>query len=533
MSPRLALAALSGPLLALPPAVAAADSVFRGLTFTPNTHGQSTRIDVMPDGLILRVDGSAAVGSVTAELDGSAPIELVEVGEERSTSVDLGFALTGAVDAVIELRRFDSSIHISSGSLQMWDRSTFDSTDSSITIQGAEVVTTSSGTTMVLLSLLGDELDDLSAAELVLSIPVGEPICLVESRQGCLEWGGPAVRERRFDLHRGLGGTVTQMAASIQYAADRESATFRAYRPQGGQLDQWTTTLVRPWDDGEGGRMALDIEGPSTQQVSILPAAAPGRGPRLALVSDGWTRSSDVPAAAEIDLGAAGTSTVPVWGFQATGWAASLPEGAQVRLPLAVDSAWTDTEVGPGDGAVCDGSGRCVLVADGPTGPEVLVTAFAASASALPEAETMWLEWVWPDGEIEPFPVDVSWSSTVAAVVVAELGVAGEVRDQPLELRIDLRGAPRGRSPRGPVVAPGSFTTAVIGSVDGGAFGLQPVDGSGHVGGGPPGLGIVGGAQIDPSLGESDVFPVPVILYGNGSGTKNASSQTSAKPQLL
>jgi hypothetical protein len=504
----------------------------RGISFGYNRHEHTTRVDVIPDGLVARLGAGSGVTTVravtpTREL-GFADVDLV-----RNQRVFLPVAPTAGTTGRLALYGRTGQLCVLSGTVRQDGSWLLQDADNGVPIAVDSVLSypTAAGGTELAIALAGDPLADVISAEF--TVGGSEQVCEVPARQGCLQWGPPPTDGLTVPVE--LDEVEQLWEVALPFAVNETLPLYVEARDANDAIVDWTLVrLPRPWDNGDGGTAAVTSTFPSSLEAALLPPRGERAEPAWTLVSDGWGRLGAAPAVAEVDMGAAGDLDLPVLGFQATGLFDEpvLVPGARVRQNAVSESGYAIQPVGLGEGFLCEGTGLCLAVLDGPSGPELAVTAFAEQRTGLPWASDVALELVYDDGTVEPIIVPVEFSASIAAVFAVELHFGEDPVGQDWATRVTLRGTPNRRG-RGPVVHPArnlrdkaqSFASGMIQSMPTGGVGGPPTS--------PGGLSFGSTVQLDPERGPTDIVELPVILYANGSGTKSASSQTSTRPQLL
>jgi hypothetical protein len=171
-----------------------------------------------------------------------------------------------------------------------------------------------------------------------------------------------------------------------------------------------------------------------------------------------------------------------------------------------------------------------VLVEDEAGAFALSATRYGTDPDALPDAESFTLSVIDELGE-ERWTVDVTYADEITAVFANEVSFAGDPVGLGLSGKVSLLGAPD-RKGKQETLAKGKFYAELSRDGDGdlelGGGDKDTVVSSGNV--------VVSGEAIGLGDEKTGLDAPPVIVYGvmgNGSGTKNATTTTSTRPQLL
>lgn len=377
----------------------------------------------------------------------------------------------------------------------------------------------------------------------------GEPVCLATDEKGnCLKWDTTKEVSTRSEVFWDDIGSVWEAEATVAHEGLMELKVI-TYDARGKKLESARSKLGAPWaDGGEGVNTLATDEDPLTRVA--LHKGLVGRWDfdgsaaedRLTIVSEGWTSGDDLPVDAELELTNGETITIPVNSYQrrgvilyeigawsdATGHFASGSfriTGPSFVLPLSPTDLYFGREAVP----TCT-DGFCATVFVTEEGQyELSMTAYGDDASTLPEEVELSLALLDEFGEeVAMETALVTFDDTVTAVFASELSFAADPVGLGLSGKVKLLGEAN-RKGKQETLAKGKFYGTFSRDADGdlelGGADKDEVESSGEI--------VVGGEAVLLTDREGVPAPPPAIQYANGSGTKNASSQTSTRPQLL
>jgi hypothetical protein len=326
-----------------------------------------------------------------------------------------------------------------------------------------------------------------------------------------------------------VGGVwVAELGLAHEGALD---VTVEALDADGKALDSATTELAEPWGDGGEGVSALPIDTGTHLALlghTIGDSYADGHvRDRLVVVSEGWGSDDTVPDEAEVELDGGDTLWLPAHSYHRGGGTDFMVEDFRfvvgtARLVVDGDVVFDGLDEADVGVPLCS-KGTCVLITeDDAGGLDLAVTATRADAADLPAAAKVSTTFFGPKGELlGSASAEIAFSDEVAAVFATDVGFAGDPVGVDLALAVTLRGG-RGKG----ILAKGRAYASLTRQGDGGlgisGADAQAVESRGEL---VTGLGAVGSDDAPPAV----VFAVS----GNGSGTKNATTTTSARPRLL
>lgn len=378
------------------------------------------------------------------------------------------------------------------------------------------------------------------------TVTVAEGICLATDERGnCLKWGAGASTSAEVGWDE--VGAVWAADAALVHTGVVE-LKVKARDARGGVTESYHTQLGAPWrDDGEGVSV-LATDGDPLTRLVVVPRCTTycvsvqnqprTEGIYLMVQSEGWSADT-LPSVAEVELHHGETLTIPVNSYQRT----SKPK-KYWSVYCAREYSWSGfvplagTGRASGDGVlfenlspaellspVCS-EGTCVTLTENEDGTCGLsATAYSADGAALP-------------GSVDLL---VSISDARAEKVLSE-SVSFDLEDAVTALfatEVGFREDPIGLDLAGSVTLFGASSRATLARGD--FFGTLTRDGDGDLalGGSHGGNGathgdiLIGGEPVYLSDREGTLLPPPAIQYGNGSGTKNATTTTSARPELF
>jgi hypothetical protein len=382
-------------------------------------------------------------------------------------------------------------------------------------------------------------------------------VCVATDEKGnCLKWE-TTEQSTRAEVGWDAIGSVWEADTTLAHEGFLE-LKVHARDTRGRKLETAKSKLGVPWrDDGEGVSALATDEDPLTRlafhngRYKFHKARRAYHG--LSVVSEGWTDLDDLPTEVTVELTNGKTISIPVNAYlrygrtdpshvgEAMYW---LPDDVaagvlaaqaigELRVQIAEDSTGNivafdvlpDTDLGE---PMCS-DGYCVVLSQDEAGAYVpSVTAYDELAPDLPDAVGLtFLVGDEPLGEELGF----TFEDEITAVFTTEVLYAADPTDLGLAGKVSLLGAPN-RNGEQDTLAKGKFYAEISRDYDGdielAGGDKDAVVSSGQV--------VVAGEPIGLVDGAGDPDAPPVVLYGvqgNGSGTRNASSQASIKPQLL
>ena len=311
----------------------------------------------------------------------------------------------------------------------------------------------------------------------------------------------------------------------------------KALDAAGNTVENVKAELGAPWDDGGAGVNALSAGAGTSVAISshFLTDSFSGghvRTDRMTVVSGGWTTTS-YPTHAALEL-AGDAVTVPANSYQRVNINSGnliIQDSAQVSFldsSLSISGGNLNLNgASPSDlGVPLCSAEACVLLVEGEKGYELSVTTYGKDPAKLPNKQDFDLVVYDAAGtKVASQTLSVEFGAEVTAVFANNLEIDGDPMGGDASGSVSLLGAADKKGKQA-TLSKGTF------------FGSISRDTDGDLGLG--GYGTDDWATSDTSasviLGDAveagDGAP-PVIVYHNGSGTKNASNQASAKPQLL
>lgn len=293
-------------------------------------------------------------------------------------------------------------------------------------------------------------------------------------------------------------------------------------------------SLGLPWLDGGAGVSTLAAD---EDPLTTLGVMEHDGDTVLAVVSDGWTRDT-APTHAEVELSTGGTITVPANSYQRRGGRyfslareVALWEGsARLRID---DSTMT---IHGGDLIFADLSsplcaeGTCVTLVADDTGVGLFVTQYRWDTAFATDEVHVSLAALDADGA-ETIVAEgvVPFDDEVSVVFANEVRFGGDPLRTALAGRVNLLAEGSGGT-----LASGRFFSRVD-RHEAGGLGLAGV-GVDEIAAADTSFAVLLQGERSSCGDDDDGFTAPPPLmatFGNGSGTKAAASQVSAKPQLL
>lgn len=318
------------------------------------------------------------------------------------------------------------------------------------------------------------------------------------------------------------------------------------YDTAGKKLAADKAKLGMPWeDDGYGAGTVASDEDPLTR-LGIVPdfscsrvtirQVCPGR---IVAVSEGWAVGDELPANLSLELAGGTATSIAANSYQRPArrkYLASIRTDSvngSAGIPDHVDLVGTQTDLygltfAELETPACSGSTCVVLSPDAEGNLAISVTAYGPVAADLPDDEALTLTVYDADGAvIATEDVEVEFDDSYAVVFAAELSLSGDPLGTDLSGKVTLLGAPTKKGKQA-TLSKGSFYASIARDGDG-DLSLVGADKDTVTSSGL----VKPGAAVMLTDKEAAPLPPPAIQYGNGSGTRNASSQVSARPQLF
>lgn len=504
--------------------------------------------------IVVVTSGDDPVDSVGAELEsdaGDEELPLVESDAWLHGAATISALPAADADLTVTLYDTGSAALISfSGTLGADGSVTLaaDNAKYDIELLAAEVFTAEKGFDLGV-DLAGA--DTYAVAYASITVTEGGAVCLATDEKGnCLKWDTSKEVSTRSELYWDAIGAIWEADATLAHEGLIE-VKVKTYDARGEKLATTKSKLGAPWlDDGAGVNTLATDEDPLTRvafhrgRASYHKARAAYHS--LTVVSEGWTGGDDIPVEAEVELTNGKTITIPVNSYQrrlrverGTEAFAKGDFSASYTLPnsnLTVMSGGvvvaeiTDVEIGI---PVCS-EGLCSTLIEDEDGLFGLAfTVYGAVAEKLPD--DLDLEIVVTEGGdgkvVSAESLTVDFDDELTAVFSNEVSFTGDPVGLGLSGKVSLLGEPNRKGTQ-ETLAKGKFYAELSRDGDG-DLALSGGDQDEVVSSGDA---VVSGAAIGLDDGEGGMDTPPVIVYGvtgNGSGTKTASSQTSARPQLL
>lgn len=330
----------------------------------------------------------------------------------------------------------------------------------------------------------------------------------------------------------------------------------------GKKLDSAKVEIGVPWlDDGEG---VTTLATDSLTTVALHKGLVGSwnfddtHALDLSIQSRGWASGGTLPAHAELALTNGRTLTVPANSYQRSYKKLSFEGGSPIGRTYTITvggAVLANVSATDLASPLCTEGVCATLVRDTDGGYGLALTTYAADASKLPEA----LDAVVVDDLDDTIVAEervTTLDDTITAVFATELEFSEDPTGRLLEGEVRLLGAAKkgGASGKQDLLVIGIFYGRFARDGDGDLSlaavdrrGIIPFtlpawsDATGHYHAYTDHTGdeasageiVVPGETVGLIDREGNPLPPPTIQYGNGSGTKAAASQTSAKPQLL
>lgn len=300
---------------------------------------------------------------------------------------------------------------------------------------------------------------------------------------------------------------------------------------EGSPVMTSSTTLAVPWEDGAEGVSTLAADADPLTTVGLLEADGQ---PLLAVVSEGWTVGT-APASAKLALSDGSTVSMT-------------PDSYQRRAPELLFAPWDETLkeymlVIDGSSVTINGGslsfsdlssplcveGTCVVLRTRGDEVAMSVSQYRWDTAFIAGETNVVLKAVGADGTVTLVDEVFTFEEEVSVVFANEVSFEGDPLRAGLSARVNLYDA------RGTDLA-GGRVQATVDRRDDGGLGLTGV-GPGEIAAMPATSFAVLLSGPSTSCGDEEsgwVVPPPLAaVAGNGSGTKNPHTTTSAKPRLL
>jgi hypothetical protein len=553
-------------------------------------HVRNARVDVLPDGRLHRlvVTGDTSVASLTARIEsdgGAEDVTLVETDAWLHGAATI--AALPATDAIAELTLYDTnSVAIATfkGILPLsptdlyFGRAVDDggSTDAAecasrtgctdtegrddeggepldIEVLGATVFAARGGYD-VAFDLAGADAYVVAYAALTVTATDDDPrawTCIATDRLGeCVEWSGGATVTTTTEVAWDAMGAV--WAADL--AVEHEGLVAVKYKARGadGASMNVKAKLGAPWLDGGAGVHVLAIDEDPLTTVGLTTRDGASA---LAVVSEGWTLGDALPTHAEVALTSGDTVTLPADSYQRRADPRYFSQSTEIwlwepRLRIVIDGSTLTIDGGSltlADlAAPLCADGTCVvLVPDEERGYALSVTQYRWDTEFESDAVDISVTWLGADDAdlatealateaLATESLTFTFDDEVAVVFSADVAFVGDPVRAALTGKVSLLGEANRRGKQ-ETLAKGRFYATVARDGDG-ELGIDGVDKDEVAARTDTTFAIL--LQGAPSsCGDDDsgfTAPPPLAaIAGNGSGTKNASSQTSTRPELL
>lgn len=344
-------------------------------------------------------------------------------------------------------------------------------------------------------------------------------------------------------------GSVWEAEASLDHYGVID-AKVKAYDAAGETVASESASLGKAWEDDGEGVNALGTDGDPLTTLALHPPRGNISGGEyatdlLTVVSEGWALGQALPTHAQVKLKHGETLTVPVNSYQRRlHYQETLDALADVEIVGANITFLVDTGTNPDSthevsvsvelrgvedvGTPLCSNGICVVLTETDGSYGISITAYDDDANALPDDVRVTLSLVDADGIVlASEAAELAFDNELSAVFSSGVSFGEDPVGLDLAGTVSLLGAPNSRG-RQSTLSRGNFYGTVT----------RDSDGELSLGGSSGGSGATSGGFVygDASVGLTErgtPLAPPVILYGNGSGTKTAASQTSTRPQLL
>lgn len=322
-------------------------------------------------------------------------------------------------------------------------------------------------------------------------------------------------------------------------------ARIRSYDSDGHLVEDTRTSVGLPWDDGADGVNVIPLEdGDAHTRMGFLygTEGTRVRGVRsLAVVSDGWSIDEALPTHANVELDDGTTISIPANSYQRKAAPRYFAKAREIALwepqvRLTIDGRTMTIDGGSvllSDLAspLC-AEGTCVaLVTDADGGVYVNVTQYRWDTKFPTDSVNISLTAFGADGaEVGAFEFPAAFDKQISIAYETKVSFGADAVDTAFTGRLELVGEGVGSD----ALAHGNFYSVL--SVDsGGRVGVAGVGVDDVASADTPFAVLIQGERSSCGNDDDGFTAVPPLMatFGNGSGTKNASSQTSARPQLL
>ncbi len=327
-----------------------------------------------------------------------------------------------------------------------------------------------------------------------------------------------------------------------------------SYDAEGKKLESSKVALGVPWLDGGEGINVLGVDEDPLTTVGLLAhfgsdqfSAGHVRTDRLVVNSSGWTLGDSLPVEAEVELTDGDTIVIPVNSYQriattarrvklSMDWmtASVVIEGRGILLPLSPSDLYFGnvSSMEP----VCSG-GACASLVELEDGTYALsVSVYGTDATKLPDDLDLTVTVTDEKGnKVYSETGTVEFDDDITAVFANEITFSEDPIGLDVSGKVSLLGAADKKGNQKTLAKGkfyGSFSRDGDGDLNLAGADKGDIQSKGDI--------LIGGEPIDFELttddnGDGVLNPPPVspVVFGNGSGTKNAASQTSTKPELL
>ncbi len=496
------------------------------------------------------VSGDAAASAVRAEVEsdaGDETLELVESDAWLHGAASIAALPTAEADVTVTLYDAGSAALMSLSGTLATDGTVALSADTAkfdIELLAAELFPSGKGYELGL-DLAGADTWDVAYASVAITQGA---VCLVADEKGnCLKWDTSKQVTTRAEVGWDDLGSVWEADATLAHEGLIE-LKVKAYDAEGEKIESAKAKLGAPWlDDGEGvGTLATD-EDPLTRLAFHRGRrayhATRHASHRLTVVSEGWSAGDAVPAEAEVELTNGDTLTIPVNSYQRT-TPPTMAEAQELFDMLDV----AGLRLGVGDDVYSMGAKDegfffevgeplctdtvCVTVIETADGYGLTATSYGADVDDLLDEVELSLTVTDSRGATLEVPATwVSFDDELTAVFATEVALTADPVGLGLSGTVKLLGEANKKGKQ-ETLAKGKFYAELTRDGDG-DLELAGADKDEVV---PSGTVLEAGEPVGLVDPEGNPDAPPVVVYGvlgNGSGTKNAASQVSAKPQLL
>lgn len=380
----------------------------------------------------------------------------------------------------------------------------------------------------VAVDLAGSAAHDVAYAAIVVTEWGTPDECLAGSRDTLC--GGTDHLRTTAEVGWDTIGTVWEAALALGH--DGPVDVKVKVRADEGPTEVVHASLGLPWLDGGEGVSTLAADADPLTTLGVMEHDG---GPVIAVVSDGWTLAT-APTRADVRLTTGETIAIPANSYQRRGDRYfSLASGVAIwEAPARLRIDGGTMTIDRGDLTFADlvsplcAEGTCVTLVADESGVGLFVTQYRWDTAFATDEVHVSLTAPGADGAEEVLAEGVvSFGNEVSVVFANEVRFGGDPLRAALAGRVDLLGGDA-------TLASGRF----FGRVDrhaAGGLGLAGV-GVDEIAAADTSFALLLQGERSTCGDDEDGFTAPPPLmatFGNGSGTKPASSQTSAKPQLL